>query len=178
MSRWKLTASFIVISVLFAIAFTSESVRDSIWFLWGKLRGGYTVAERIQQLGPVVEVRLRPVIEAAGLAYPPAEVAYVAFKDARRLEVYGRMSADDPWRFIKVYPIFGLSGKLGPKLVEGDYQVPEGIYRAEFLHANSRFHLAIRLDYPNSFDKEMALADGRDKLGGDIMIHGSSASIG
>jgi hypothetical protein len=170
--------AFVLLIFLLICAFTSESVRDSFWFLWGKLRGGYTVAERVQQLGPVVEARLRRSVVAAGLTYPPGEVAYVAFKDSRRLEVYGRTSADDNWSFVTAYPILGLSGKPGPKLVEGDYQVPEGIYRAEFLHANSRFHLAIRLDYPNAFDKEMALAEGRGKLGGDIMIHGSSASIG
>jgi len=171
-----ITAGFLLIAIAFA--FSSESVRDSFWFLWGKLRGGYTVAERLQQLGPVVEARLRRSVEAAGLTYPPREVAYVAFKDSRRLEVYGRVSAQEPWRFVRAYPILGLSGKTGPKLVEGDYQVPEGVYRAEFLHANSRFHLAIRLDYPNEFDKRMAFFEGRNRLGGDIMIHGNAVSIG
>jgi hypothetical protein len=163
---------------IIAFAFSFEFVRDGFWFLLGKLRGGYTVAERLEQLGPIVEARLRRTVESAGLVYPPRDIAYVAFKDSRRLEVYGRMAAEEPWRFVKAYSILALSGKPGPKLMEGDYQVPEGIYRAEFLNANSRFHLAIRLDYPNEFDKEMALADARDKLGGDIMIHGSSVSIG
>ena len=174
----KLFFSIVGLAILIAFAFSSEPIRDSLWFLWGKLRGGYTVAERLQQIGPAVEARLRPVIESAGLAYPPTEVAYIAFKDSRRLEVYGRMSAEGSWRFVKTYSILGLSGKPGPKLVEGDYQVPEGIYRAELLNANSRFHLAIRVNYPNEFDKEMALAEGRDRLGGNIMIHGSSSSIG
>jgi murein L,D-transpeptidase YafK len=177
-NRRNLFTTFFALVVLFVIAFSVEPVRDSFWFLWGKLRGGYTVAERVQQVGPAVEARLRRSVEAAGLTYPPREVAYVAFKDSRRLEVYGRIASEAPWRFIKAYPVLGLSGKAGPKLVEGDYQVPEGIYRAEFLHANSRFHLAIRLDYPNEFDKRMAIAEGRNSLGGDIMIHGSSASIG
>jgi hypothetical protein len=171
-------AALLIIVAASAFALSSESVRDSFWFLWGRLRGGYTVAERLRQLGPVVEARLRRTVQAVGLAYPPREIAYVAFKDSRRLEVYGRMSAQEPWRFVKAYPILGLSGKTGPKLVEGDYQVPEGIYRAEFLNANSRFHLAIRLSYPNEFDRRMAEEEGRAKLGGDIMIHGSSASIG
>ena len=62
--------------------------------------------------------------------------------------------------------------------MEGDHQVPEGVYRAEFLNPNSRFHLSIRLNYPNAFDRQMAAADGREQLGGDIMIHGSSSSVG
>jgi murein L,D-transpeptidase YafK len=122
--------------------------------------------------------RLRPEFEAAGLPYPPHEVAYVAFKDSRRLEVYGRAVGAQDWRFVKSYPILGASGRLGPKLAEGDRQVPEGIYRAQFLNANSRYHLSIRLDYPNAFDRRMATREGRTRLGGDIMIHGSSVSIG
>ena len=65
-----------------------------------------------------------------------------------------------------------------PRLREGDKQVPEGIYKIESLHPNSLFHLALRLNYPNDFDKEKAAIDGRTNLGGDIMIHGSDVSIG
>ncbi|MCX6344417.1 MAG: hypothetical protein NT018_05005 [Armatimonadetes bacterium] len=36
----------------------------------------------------------------------------------------------------------------------------------------------MRLDYPNAFDQAMAKADGRTKLGSDIMIHGDRVSIG
>jgi murein L,D-transpeptidase YafK len=71
-----------------------------------------------------------------------------------------------------------MSGGPGPKLRPGDRQVPEGVYRAEFLNANSRYHLSIRLDFPNAFDRARATADGRTQLGSDIMIHGTSASIG
>lgn len=52
------------------------------------------------------------------------------------------------------------------------------MYRAELLNPNSRFHLSIRLNYPNAFDRKMAAVDGRTTLGGDIMIHGSRFSIG
>jgi murein L,D-transpeptidase YafK len=70
------------------------------------------------------------------------------------------------------------SGKLGPKLREGDRQVPEGLYRIESLNPNSRFHLSLRVNYPNAFDRDMAAREGRTNLGGDIMIHGSKVSIG
>lgn len=160
------------------LLFTNEPVRGALGFAWSKARGGYTVAERVEQYGVRVERRLRDDFEVSGLAYPPHEVAYVAFKDTRHLEVYARRARDEPWRFVRRYPILGASGAPGPKLAEGDRQVPEGIYRAEFLNANSRFHLSIRLNYPNEFDRRMARSDGRRQLGGDIMIHGSSASIG
>lgn len=86
--------------------------------------------------------------------------------------------ADRQFRLVKRYPILGASGELGPKLREGDYQVPEGIYAVESLNPNSLFHLSLRVGYPNAFDKRKALADGRANLGSDIMIHGGRSSIG
>jgi hypothetical protein len=38
--------------------------------------------------------------------------------------------------------------------------------------------VALRVGYPNAFDRSQAERDGRTKLGGDIMIHGSSVSVG
>ena len=140
-------------------------------------RGEYSVAQRIEQFGRRVEQRLKPAFEAARVPYPPADLAFVAFKDAKLLEVYAR-EAGQPWRLITVYPVLAASGALGPKLQEGDRQVPEGVYRLESLNPNSRFHLSVRLNYPNEFDRRMAALDGRTRLGGDIMIHGSTASIG
>ncbi|MHC4642127.1 MAG: L,D-transpeptidase family protein, partial [Planctomycetota bacterium] len=65
-----------------------------------------------------------------------------------------------------------------PKLKEGDRQVPEGLYRIESLNPNSMFHLSLRINYPNEFDREQAKHENRTNLGGDIMIHGSNVSIG
>ena len=79
---------------------------------------------------------------------------------------------------IKSYPFTGFSGGLGPKLWEGDGQIPEGVYAIEYLNPNSQFHLSVKLDYPNVFDKAKGRADGRDRLGFDIFIHGGSATIG
>lgn len=138
----------------------------------------FTVEQRLAQYGNAVATRLSPVFAAAKVAYPPHEIAYVTFKDQRQLQVYARNSRAERWKFVKQYPVLAASGKPGPKLIEGDRQVPEGIYEAEFLNPNSRFHLSIRLDYPNEFDRRMALRDNRTRLGGDIMIHGNALSIG
>lgn len=143
-----------------------------------KLRGPYTVEQRVEQYGEGVATRLAGSFAKAGVPYPPHEIAYLAFKDQRRLQVYARNASDQPWRYVKQYDVLAASGTLGPKLAEGDRQVPEGIYKAELLNANSRFHLSIRLDYPNDFDRRMARRDNRSKLGGDIMIHGNAVSIG
>jgi murein L,D-transpeptidase YafK len=143
---------------------------------WGK--PSYTVAQRVAQFGPAVAKRLHGAVQNAGLTYPPQALAYVAFKNSKLLQVYGRRGDSQPWRFIKQYPIWAASGHSGPKLAEGDNQVPEGLYRAHFLNPNSQFHLSIRLNYPSAFDKKMAQTDGRKNLGGDIMIHGNAVSIG
>jgi murein L,D-transpeptidase YafK len=141
-------------------------------------RSLYTVEERVAQYGRAVDTRLAAAFSKAQVAYPPHEIAYVAFKDQRRLQVYARNSNTAPWRFVTQYAVLAASGSPGPKLAEGDMQVPEGIYKAELLNANSRFHLSIRLNYPNDFDRRMAKHDNRSRLGGDIMIHGNQVSIG
>ena len=136
-----------------------------------------TVEERVKQYGPGARARLEPHFKKAALTYPPTRLMLVGIKDERRLELHGAGS-DGKWKFLRDYPVLAASGELGPKLCEGDRQVPEGIYVIELLNSNSRFHLSLRVGYPNAFDRAKAAADGRDKLGGDIMIHGSNVSIG
>ncbi len=75
-------------------------------------------------------------------------------------------------------PIQKASGTSGPKLRLGDYQVPEGFYKIESLNPNSRFHLSLRVNYPSPEDRLQAKREGRENLGGDIMIHGSNQSVG
>lgn len=173
-----LSGSLLAFAAVAAVLLQTEPGFAIGTWMWGKLRGGYTVEERLRLHGAAVERRVRDSFVSAGLPYPPAELAYLAFKDTAVLEVYGREAGSTPWKRVLSYPVLGMSGTLGPKLRQGDGQVPEGIYRAEFLNPNSRFHLAIRLDYPNAFDRARAQADGRMQPGSDIMIHGSDVSIG
>jgi hypothetical protein len=141
------------------------------------LKGSHTVSQRVAQYGADVRLRLKPDFDRLGVSYPPRRVVLAAFKAERRLEVW---VADEPARFklLKTYPILAASGVLGPKLREGDYQVPEGLYRVESLNPNSLYHLSLRLNYPNDFDRSKAIKENRTQLGGDIMIHGSACSIG
>jgi hypothetical protein len=136
-----------------------------------------TVAQRIQQYGAPARARLKPFFERAGISYPPRRVTFAGLKAERVLQVYAT-DAQDHYRFIRSYPVLGASGGLGPKLHEGDRQVPEGIYQIESLNPNSRHHIALRIGYPSAGDLAQAATEGRTNLGGDIMIHGGSASIG
>ncbi len=72
------------------------------------------------------------------------------------------------------YPICRWSGELGPKLIEGDGQSPEGFYTVDqrALNPNSRWHRSFNLGFPNAFDR----AHGR--TGSFLMVHGGCSSIG
>lgn len=138
------------------------------------LRGKKTIEDRIKQFGPVVQERLAPAFARIGSTYPPEKITLVGIKQENRLEVW----VSDPPKLLKTYTVLGASGGLGPKLKQGDRQVPEGLYKIESLNPNSRYHLALRINYPNAYDQQKAKQDGRTNLGGDIMIHGNSCSIG
>lgn len=140
-----------------------------------------TVEDRLAEFTDARE-RVRVNFAKAGVPFPPARVVLLGLKDEKRLEVYASGSADQSMRRVASYPIQAASGVAGPKLREGDKQVPEGVYPVELLNPNSRFHVALRVGYPSTFDRAMADQDGRTKngtpLGGDIMIHGGAESIG
>lgn len=145
-----------------------------------------TTAERLEQYGPAADARWAPFFKGAGVPYPPNRIVLVGLKEERRLEVYAaghaasiQRVADTPdLHFIRSFPIHAASGGPGPKLAEGDRQVPEGVYGIELLNPNSRFHLSLRVSYPNQHDRARARRDRRSQLGGDIMIHGSNVSVG
>jgi murein L,D-transpeptidase YafK len=138
-----------------------------------------TVEEVIRVLSPQVEPRLRPAFKRAAISWPPKQLILLVLKEEKRLEIYATGDSNGPG-FVLSYPILAASGIAGPKLREGDRQVPEGFYRIELLNPNSRYHLSLRVNYPNTADIEQAGRDGRDLavLGGDIMIHGGAESIG
>jgi murein L,D-transpeptidase YafK len=60
---------------------------------------------------------------------------------------------------------------VGHKTQQGDSRTPEGVYTVDFRRSQSRFNLALRIDYPNARDRQIAAARGVDP-GGEIYIHG------
>lgn len=97
-----------------------------------------------------------------------------AFKEERQLELFVKNGETGKFELFRTYPIAAASGDLGPKLAEGDGQVPEGFYFVgpKAMNPNSQFHLSFNIGFPNTYDK----AHGR--TGSFIMIHGSNVSIG
>ncbi len=115
-----------------------------------------------------------------GVAFPPGQLLFRAFKRDRELEVWAASKpapSGAPLSLVATYQVCGLSGDLGPKRKEGDEQVPEGFYKLAYLWPNSAYHLEMKVGYPNDLDRRLSehLPDGP---GGNIMIHGSCASLG
>jgi len=142
-----------------------------------KLTGKKTVADQVAAFGEQARERLNARFLQVGVPYPPVDVRLLFLKSDRTLLLFV-FGTDSKWKLAKTYPVLGASGTFGPKLVEGDRQVPEGVYQVESLNPNSSFHLSLRLNYPNADDLRFAAKDNRSDLGSDIMIHGKSVSIG
>lgn len=94
------------------------------------------------------------------------------FKKEHVLEVW--LKKGGKFQRFASYPICAWSGLLGPKLKEGDYQSPEGIYTVSKgqLNPNSQYYLSFNLGYPNRFDK------AHERTGSYLMVHGNCVSIG
>ncbi|NVJ65029.1 MAG: L,D-transpeptidase family protein [Gammaproteobacteria bacterium] len=149
----------------------------SIWYpYWVKIKGKTTVSEVISQIGPKHQSYINTLLTIDNNKIAPEKLAFLAFKDTKKLELWAL--ENHQWQFLKSYPILKTSGVLGPKLREGDRQVPEGIYNIIGFNPNSSYHLSMKINYPNAFDLEKANLEGRNEPGTNIFIHGKQASIG
>jgi murein L,D-transpeptidase YafK len=72
---------------------------------------------------------------------------------------------------LKTYLVALGGSPVGDKQCQGDQRTPEGTYRIELKNKASRFHLSLRVSYPNATDKAEARRRGCSP-GGDIFIHG------
>ena len=163
-------AVVVVVGISFFAAQKGLSVSEMIELGSGAVAArasGHSVADRVAT-GETKKPHLRELVASAG-----GKLRILVFKNERRLEVHA-----PGWKTPCVYPMTGFSGTLGPKLKEGDGQIPEGVYGIEYLNPNSSYYLSMKVSYPNAADRRRAKADGRTNLGGDIMIHGKNVTIG
>jgi len=98
-----------------------------------------------------------------------------AFKKEQKLEVWVREADKDAYTLLHTYDFCAVSGTLGPKRKEGDYQIPEGIYSINHFNPLSNFYLSLGINYPNASDR--ILSDPKTP-GGSIYIHGNCVTIG
>lgn len=97
-----------------------------------------------------------------------------AFKEEKILELFILNRTTGKYDLFRSYPIAAQSGVPGPKLAEGDGQVPEGFYFTgpRSMNPNSSYHLSFNIGYPNAYDTF------HKRTGSHIMIHGNRVSIG
>jgi murein L,D-transpeptidase YafK len=106
----------------------------------------------------------------------PANYIYVrSFKYDSQLEVWVKNELHETFKLFKTYKVCALAGTLGPKRLEGDYQVPEGFYYINEFNPRSEYYLSLGLNYPNESDK---ILSDMYRPGGAIYIHGSCVTVG
>jgi hypothetical protein len=139
--------------------------------------GAKSVPEAIRLYGASARAAMKPLFDAANVEYPPKEQYWVALKQEKMFYVFAP-DRKGIRKLILTYPIIGASGVAGPKLREGDKQVPEGFYRITRFRPYVVAHLGLEVNYPNAEDVAHAKAEKRTNLGYDILIHGSRWSTG
>ena len=133
---------------------------------------GLAFAEtRAEQAKKRVKPLLTSALEEKTLAYGNAVFIRI-FKAEKDLELW--VKKGERFVLFKTYPICTFSGKLGPKIRQGDNQAPEGFYRVGLgqLNPYSRYHLSFNLGYPNAYDR------ANQRTGDFLMVHGNCVSIG
>lgn len=95
------------------------------------------------------------------------------FKQESELEVW-KIDRTGRYALLKTYPMCRWSGKLGPKMKNGDRQAPEGFYRvsAGMLNPQSQYYVSFNLGYPNRLESALGYT------GEALMVHGACSSSG
>lgn len=132
--------------------------------------------ERVKEAKQEKDALMKALFESKKLTYPPKQLLFRTFKKEYLFEVWARDEQTGTFALLKTYEVCAMSGELGPKRKQGDYQVPEGFYYVDYYNAWSSFFLSVRINYPNQSDK--ILSPHKNNLGNDICIHGSCVSVG
>jgi len=118
-----------------------------------------------------VQPQLDADLKAMGLEFGDPIFIRI-FKEESELEIW--VQGSERFELFRTWPICTWSGELGPKLIEGDGQSPEGFYyvQSSRMNPSSTFHLSFNLGYPNAFDRS------HERTGSYLMVHGNCVSIG
>lgn len=158
---------FILIAFLFSVPAMAEA-QDS--YLPAK-----TVSFKMPGELGVRADSLQSEFKAKGLIWPARYMFIRSFKYDGQLEVWVKNDLKEKYKLFKTYKVCLQSGAMGPKRIQGDFQVPEGFYYITEFNPNSNYHLALGLNYPNPSDK---ILSDPVRPGNGIYIHGSCVSIG
>ena len=133
-------------------------------------------APRVRAAQQAQGVEVRAAFHEAKAAWPPRELYVRAFKQEGVVELWAAPPSRGPAVHVRDFPVCAASGALGPKIRQGDGQVPEGYYHVDRFNPHSSFHLSLGLSYPNAVDR--ARTPPGVSPGSDIFVHGSCVTIG
>ena len=147
---------FVLISLLTYSVLTGHG--RGLWYpVYIKVFGGIRNEKILKEI-----IKRKPYLENANIIN---DLMILVYKSERKLYVYSNGKRITEMR------VLAASGKIGPKLRNGDLQVPEGLYKIDGLNPNSSYYLSMKINYPNSDDiqrsNKMNIAD----YGNDIYIH-------
>jgi murein L,D-transpeptidase YafK len=167
---------FIVFSFFALVGFIIISGELNLPWLSNMLDTGRRTVEK--HAPPIIKKRLLPsqkkiIADLNAAGFKMGQPVFIRiFKQEAILELW--IKNGKTFALYKTYDICNFSGKLGPKLKEGDKQAPEGFYsvNAKQLNPFSRNHLAFNIAYPNAYDRSYG------RTGSALMVHGGCTSIG
>jgi L,D-transpeptidase-like protein len=108
---------------------------------------------------------LPPNIRANPTAVPIHADSIVVEKSHHTMTLY------DHGTPVRIYFVALGQSPVGKKMSRGDNRTPEGLYYIDGHNPASKYHLSLKVSYPNAQDIAEAQAHGYS-VGGDIMIHG------
>ena len=138
------------------------------------------MAKRLFKIGGGVALFLIGVVLSAHFVLQPqitplptgtAATHIVVEKSKHLLTLY------DGDALLRSYPVSFGRGGLGAKQREGDQLTPEGQYKISGRNLRSRYHLSLRISYPDAADQKRATENGVS-AGSDIMLHGVRNGLG
>jgi murein L,D-transpeptidase YafK len=129
MKRVSVTLALVVCSV-FAFGQASSFV-------------GQRISAKLSNMIRLREDTLKKELAVLGIGWPLKQIYIRSFKYDSQLEVWVRGGKNDAFKLFRTYKVCALSGALGPKRIEGDYQVPEGFYYINEFKPNSTYNMAL-----------------------------------
>lgn len=105
----------------------------------------------------VAEATHDPTIKADRITVDKSDRVLILYKAGKEIDRYTNIKLGD--------------APMGHKQFEGDEKTPEGSYTINGRNPASRYHLSLRVSYPNAADRAFAKRKGKSP-GGDIFIHG------
>lgn len=131
--------------------------------------------QRVREAYTEKEQYLSEILREKGIKDFNLQIFIRVFKEENKLELWVKTPGQSAYQILKNYEICQSSGELGPKRMQGDRQVPEGVYYINRFNPVSFFHLSLGINYPNASD---IVRGEKDYPGGNIFIHGGCATIG